>query len=71
MVRAPDTLVVGAGIVGLSTAYWLAKAGQKVMGGADPRRELGKVGLLAEGLMKKAMSDGIPPPLADSTVKRH
>lgn len=48
----------------------LAKAGRKVMEGGDPARELGRVGLLAEGIMKKAMSDGIPPPLAESTIAR-
>ena len=31
MVEVPDVIVVGAGVMGCGTAYWLTKAGYKVL----------------------------------------
>lgn len=48
----------------------LVKAGQAVAQGADPKRALAPVALRVQGLMQRAIADGIAPPLAESTEAR-
>lgn len=48
----------------------LAKAGQQVVQGMEPKRALGAVALRVQGIMQKAVADGLSPPLAESTVAR-
>jgi len=43
---------------------------ERILGGADPRQQAGRVGLLMESGIKERMLARIPPPLAPSTRKR-
>lgn len=42
----------------------------RILGGADPHSEAGRLGLVLEGGMKQRILARIPPPLAASTKKR-
>lgn len=48
----------------------LARGAAKVAGGSEAAAELEKVALFAQGVMQKAISKGLAPPLAESTIAR-
>ena len=48
----------------------LKKVAAVVLDGADPRLKMARFGLYAEGVIKKRIAAGIPPALADVTIKR-
>src|SRR5262245_11114772 len=56
--RAPDVLIVGGGIIGLTTAYFLARAGVRVAvldkGGLGQESSWAGAGILSPGNPKRA-----------------
>ena len=47
----------------------LKSAAQGALQGKDPIVALNRVGLISQASIRNAINDGIPPPLADSTLR--